>query len=122
MSAENDAERQLREKITAEAAAFEADPDPDAVRYVRHRRPPFDPVYTLRLPRERIDQLRAVAKARRMDASSLARQWIIDQLEATTQSSDRGSEGWERDLRAATRNLQDQAAHLRHLLDDRPGA
>lgn len=68
-----DAERELREKIDAEAEAFEADPNPDAVHYVRHRRPPRDPVYTLRLPRERIEQLRAAAEARGMDAITLAR-------------------------------------------------
>jgi hypothetical protein len=122
MTAETEAERELREKIAAEAAAFEADPDPDAVHYVRHRRPPRDPVYTLRLPRERIEQLRVVAEARGMDASTLARQWIVDQLDTANRLRDRGAERWERDLRTTTKTLEDQAVHLRHLLDERPGA
>lgn len=122
MTAETDAERELREKIAAEAEAFEADTNPDAVHYVRHRRPPRDPVYTLRLPRERIEQLRSVAEARGMDASTLARQWIINELDAANRFRDRGAERWERDIRATTQSLRDEADHLRKLLDERPGA
>ena len=115
-------DRALREKIAAIAADFEADTDPDVSGYVPHQRPPRDPVYSLRLPRERIEQLRAVAESRGMDASTLARQWIVDQLDATNRFHDRGAERWERDVRATSKNLQDQAEHLRHLLDERPGA
>jgi hypothetical protein len=113
-------DRALREKIDTIARDFEADTDPDVSRYVPHQRPPRDPVYSLRLPRERIEELRAVAEARGMDASTLARQWIVDQLDAANRFRDRGAERWERDLRATTK--EDQAAHLRHLLDERPGA
>jgi len=115
-------ERGLREKIDAIAKDFEADTDPDVSQYVPHQRPPRDPVYSLRIPRERIDQLRAVAEARGMDASTLARQWIVDQLDAANRFRDRGTERWERDVRDTTKNLQDQAERLRHLLDERPGA
>lgn len=122
MTAKTDAERELHKKIDAEAEAFEADPNPDAVQYVRHRRPPRDPVYTLRLPRERIEQLRTAAEARGMDASTLARQWITEQLDAINRRRDRSAERWERDIRATSKSLQKQAEHLRHLLDERPGA
>ncbi|MGH3874976.1 MAG: hypothetical protein ACRDSR_26330 [Pseudonocardiaceae bacterium] len=44
----------------------------------------------------------------------LARQWVIDQLDAAEQARDQAEERWERDLRAAT-------DHLRQLLDERPG-
>jgi hypothetical protein len=118
----NNDDRALREKIDAIAAELEADTDPDVTGYVPHQRPPRDPVYSLRLPRARIEQLRAVAEARGMDASTLARQWIIDQLDATHRIPDRGVERWERDIRATTQSLRDKADHFRKLLDERPGA
>jgi hypothetical protein len=45
----------------------------------------------------------------------LARQWVIDQLDAAEKAWDQAKERWERDFRATT-------DHLRQLLDERPGA
>lgn len=122
MTTNDTADRTLREKIAADAAAFDTDPGSDASEYVPHQRAPRDPVYSLRLPAERIEQLRDQAEARGIDASALARQWIVEQLDAANRFRDRAAERWERDVRATTLNLQDQAEHLRHLLDERPGA
>jgi aryl-alcohol dehydrogenase-like predicted oxidoreductase len=116
----NTDDRTLREKIAADAAAFDADTGSDGSEYVPHHRAPRDPVYSLRLPAERIEQLRALADARGIDASALARQWIVEQLDTANRFRDRAAERWERDVRATTLNLQDQAEHLRHLLDERP--
>jgi hypothetical protein len=73
------------------------------------------PVYGLRLPAERIKQLRQIAQARRVEPGVLARQWVIDQLDAVQHARNQAQERWERDLRATT-------DHLRQLLDERPGA
>jgi hypothetical protein len=72
------------------------------------------PVYGLRLPTIRIEQLRRLAEARGVEPSVLARQWVIDQLDAAEQARDEAEERWERDLHATT-------DHLRQLLDERPG-
>ena len=53
--------------------------------------------------------------ARGVEPSVLARQWVIDQLDAATEARDQARERWERDIRATTE-------HLRRLLDERPGA
>ncbi|MGH4008724.1 MAG: hypothetical protein ACRDTH_11320 [Pseudonocardiaceae bacterium] len=45
----------------------------------------------------------------------LARQWVIDRLEAAEQGPGQGPERWECGLRATT-------DHLRQLLDERFGA
>lgn len=113
---------ELLAKIDADADAFEHDTDPDAVHYVRHQRPPKDPVYSLRIPADRVRQLRELAAARGIDASALARQWIVEQLDAAQKRRNRRAERWEHDLRATTENLRDQAEHFRRLLDERPGA
>ncbi|MGH3940396.1 MAG: hypothetical protein ACRDTG_17525, partial [Pseudonocardiaceae bacterium] len=72
-------------------------------------------VYGLRLPAERIEQLRRIAEARGVEPSVLARQWVIDHLDSAEQARDHAGERWERDFRATT-------DHLRQLLDERPGA
>jgi hypothetical protein len=56
-----------------------------------------------------------VGEARGMDPSALARQWVIAQLDAVDRPQDDVQDRWERDLRETTE-------HLRHLLDERPGA
>ncbi len=105
----------LLERLSAEADRAEA--TRDAKLAYRRRRPNGgQAVYGLRLPTERIAQLRRIAEARGIEPSVLARAWMIEQLdraEAGTHNPD--ADRWERDLRAATEQL-------RHLLDERPGA
>ena len=102
---------ELLDKIAAEAEHAEATRDLD----LPYRRRSRSPVYGLRLPAERIEQLRRIAQARGVEPSVLARQWVIDQLDAAEHARDQAQERWERDLRATT-------DHLRQLLDERPGA
>jgi len=108
-----DTDRELLEKIAAEAEHAEATRDIELP--YRRRAGGTHPVYGLRLPTERIEQLRRLAEARGVEPSVLARQWVIDQLDAAEQARDQAGERWERDLRATT-------DHLRQLLDERPGA
>jgi predicted transcriptional regulator len=105
--------RELREKIAAEAGHAEATRDA-SLRY-RRRRPGRSSVYGLRLPDERIEQLRRLAQARGTEPSALVRQWVIDHLDAAEQARDPGTEQWERDFRTTT-------DHLRQLLDELPWA
>ncbi|MGH9063291.1 MAG: hypothetical protein ACRDZQ_04255 [Acidimicrobiales bacterium] len=106
--------QQLREKILAEAEHAEATPDADL--HYRRRRPMRSSVYGLRLPDERIEQLRRLAEDRGIEPSALVRQWVIDHLDDAEQAlgnHDRRTAQWERDFRCAT-------DHLRDLLNERP--
>lgn len=70
----------------------------------------------MRLPDERIGQLRRLAEARGIEPSTLVRQWVIEHLDETEQDSggpERRAAEWERELRSTT-------DHLRQLLDERP--
>jgi hypothetical protein len=104
---------ELKAKIAAEAEHAEDSRDADLP--YRRRRSSRSPVYGLRLPHERINQLRRLAEARGVEPSVLVRQWVIEQLEAAERGRDRDSDRWERDFRAT-------ADHLRQLLDQRPWA
>jgi aryl-alcohol dehydrogenase-like predicted oxidoreductase len=104
---------ELLDRIAAEAEHAEATRDAELP--YRRRKGGTHPVYGLRLPAERIEQLRRIAEARGVEPSALARQWVITQLDAAEQVQDKAAERWERDLRATT-------DHLRQLLDERPGA
>ncbi|MGH4019305.1 MAG: hypothetical protein ACRDT0_08730 [Pseudonocardiaceae bacterium] len=106
-------DQELLGKIAAEAEHAETTPDADLP--YRRRTRGTHPVYGLRLPAERIEQLRRIADARGVEPSVLARQWVIDRLDAAEQVRDQAEERWERDVRATT-------DHLRQLLDERPGA
>jgi hypothetical protein len=109
-------DRTLREKVDLEAQ--DADASRGANLHYRRKKTSNGQsvVYGLRLPADRIEQLQRLAAARGIEPSALVRQWIIAQLDAAGHGiRDRGAERWERDLRATT-------AHLRRLLDERPGA
>lgn len=103
---------ELLDRIAAEAEHAEATRDAELP--YRRRKGGTHPVYGLRLPAERIEQLRRIAEARGVEPSALARQWVINQLDAAERVRDEAAEQWERDLRTTTE-------HLRRLLDERPG-
>jgi len=88
-----DTDRELFEKIAAEAEHAEATRDVELP--YRSRAGGTHPVYGLRLPIERIGQLRRLAEARGVEPSVLARQWVIDQLDAAEKGpgSGRGAVG-----------------------------
>lgn len=96
------------------AEAEHAESTRDAELPYRRRARGTHPVYGLRLPAERIEQLRRIAEARGVEPSVLARQWVIDRLDSAEEVRDLAAEQWERDLRATT-------DRLRRLLDERPG-
>lgn len=108
-------DQQLHDSIAAEAEHAEASRDAE-LPYRRRGSHRTHPVYGLRLPADRIDQLRSIAEDRGVEPSVLARQWVvINQLDAATEARDQAKERWERDVRATTERL-------RRLLDERPGA
>lgn len=105
----------LADKLAAEAEHAESTRDAE-LSYQRRRSSGGQSVYGLRLPTERIAQLRRLAEARGIEPSVLARGWMIEQLDrAEVGDRDPHADRWERDLRATTE-------HLRELLDERPGA
>lgn len=106
---------ELRDKLADEAEHAEATRDAD-LPFQRRRPSGGQTVYGLRLPSERITQLRRLAAARGVEPSVLARRWMIEQLDrAEAGDRDEEAERWEREIRATTE-------HLRELLDERPGA
>jgi hypothetical protein len=104
----------LHSKLAAEAEHAEATRDAD-LPYQRHHSSGGQSVYGIRLPAERITQLRQLAEARGVEPSVLARAWVIEHLDAEANARDADEDRWERDLRATTE-------HLRELLDHRPAA
>lgn len=105
--------QKFTDKLAAEAEHAEATRDADLP--YRRRRSTRSSVYGLRLPDERIEQLRRLAAARGVEPSALVRQWVIDHLDAAEQARDPEADQWERDFRNTTE-------HLRQLLDERPWA
>jgi hypothetical protein len=107
------ADRELTERLTAAIADAETAQgvEPD---WVRHRAPSVAPaaVYSVRIPVDRIEELRALAATRQIPPTVLIRRWVLAQLDAAKDANDY-AQRWERDVRAT-------AAHLQKLLDERP--
>jgi hypothetical protein len=102
------------ELLARVAEAAEADPDADAeVNWVRHQRPSKNPtaVYSVRIPVDRIEELRQLAVERNVQPTALIRTWVLAQLDAA-KGGDEEARKWENDLRATI-------DHLRSLLDER---
>jgi hypothetical protein len=84
------------------------------VEWKRHEVPPKNPsaVYSVRIPADRIEQLRRVAAERGVQPTALIRTWVLAQLDAVEQGDERTRE-WEREVR-------ETVARLRDLLSDGP--
>lgn len=96
-------------------AALDAEATRDAeVEWVRHEVPPKNPsaVYSVRIPADRIEQLRRVAAERGVQPTALIRNWVLAQLDAAEDGDARKQE-WEREVR-------ETVARLRDLLADGP--
>lgn len=108
------ADQELTKRLAAAVADAEANPDVEP-EWVRHQRPARAPsaVYSVRIPVDRIEELRALAAIRGVAPTALIRRWVLAQLDAA-KDSDEYAQRWERDVRAT-------AAHLQELLDQRPG-
>jgi hypothetical protein len=106
-------DRELTDRLTAAIADAEADPNAEP-NWVRHREPSRTPtaVYSVRIPVDRIEELRALAAARGIPPTTLIRRWVLAQLDAARDANDY-AQRWERDVRAT-------AAQLQKLLDERP--
>ncbi|RSM45513.1 hypothetical protein DMA12_13705 [Amycolatopsis balhimycina DSM 5908] len=104
-------DKELRDRI-AEAAG--ADPDAE-VDWTPHREPSKSPtaVYSVRIPVDRIEELRRLATERGVQPTALIRAWVLAQLDAA-RAGDEGARQWENDVRATI-------DHLRALLDERTG-
>jgi hypothetical protein len=71
------------ERILAEEAEAAEEHRDDDVPMVRSRRPAQEPsqVYSLRIPVERLEELRQLAAARHLTPSALMRSWVLERLE-----------------------------------------
>ena len=107
--------QELRNRIASAAEDAEAhrDAEPD---WVRHQAPPKNPsaVYSVRIPVDRIEELRELAAARGVAPTALIRTWVLAQLDAANKPDER-TQRWQRDVRTATEQL-------RKLLDEWPDA
>jgi len=70
-------------------------------------------VYSVRIPVDRIEELRQLAIERGVPPTTLIRTWVLAHLDAAKNIDDY-TQRWERDVRAT-------ADRLRELLDERPG-
>ena len=108
------ADKELLDRIAAAVEDAEATPDED-LEWARHREPAKSPtaVYSVRIPVDRIEELRQLAAGRGVAPTALIRAWVRAQLDAARNPDDY-AQRWERDMRAT-------AEQLRKLLDERPG-
>jgi len=109
------ADKELLDRLAAAVDDAEATPD-EKLEWMRHREPAKSPtaVYSVRIPVDRIEELRQLAAERDVQPTALIRTWVLAQLD-TARSSENYAQRWERDVRAT-------AEQLRKLLDERPGA
>lgn len=109
------ADRELADRIAAAVEDAELTSD-DEMEWVRHREPAKSAaaVYSVRIPVDRIEELRQLAADRGVQPTALIRAGVLAQLDAA-RSSDDYVQRWEREVRTT-------ADQLRKLLDERPGA
>lgn len=109
------ADKELLGRIAAAVEDAETTSD-DELEWTRHREPAKNPtaVYSVRIPVDRIEELRQLAADRGVQPTALIRAWVLAQLDAA-RSPENYAQRWERDVRAT-------ADQLRKLLDERPGA
>jgi aryl-alcohol dehydrogenase-like predicted oxidoreductase len=101
------------DRVAAAARDAEAAREVD-VEWVRHEAPPKNPsaVYSVRIPAERIEQLRQVAAERGVQPTALIRAWVLAQLDAAGHEDEQKRE-WEQEVRATV-------TRLKELLDGAP--
>jgi hypothetical protein len=76
--------RNIAEVLAEEAEHAEQHRDDDLAPGYRRARAPREPaqVYSLRIPVDRLEQLRELAAERHMTPSALMRAWVLDRLDA----------------------------------------
>lgn len=82
-------EKSIAEFLADEAEAIEAHKD-DEVSLVRSRRVPREPsqVYSLRVPVDKLEELRIHAERQHLNPSALMRLWVLERLERETSHTD----------------------------------
>jgi len=82
-------EKNVAEFLADEAEAIEAHKD-DEVSLVRSRRIPREPsqVYSLRVPVDKLEELRIHAESQHLAPSALMRLWVLERLEQETSHTD----------------------------------
>lgn len=98
----------IREQLAAEAAEAEARKDEDPGRMHRARaQATTSNVYTVRMPADRIEELRVLAAQRGEQPSALMRRWVLEHLDA--------ERGHEPDLTDVRRTLREALTTLDHI-------
>ncbi|MGH3802510.1 MAG: hypothetical protein ACRDTD_20785 [Pseudonocardiaceae bacterium] len=107
------ADKETLDRTAAAVEDAEATAD-EELEWTRHREPTKNPtaVYSVRIPVDRIEELRQLAAGRDVQPTALIRTWVLAQLDAARGPEDY-AQRWERDVRAT-------AERLRRLLDERP--
>ncbi len=72
----------IEARLTRIGDAAEALRDDDGEAFRSARSQVVSQVYTLRIPADRLDQLRQVAHGRQMSTAALMRQWVIERLDS----------------------------------------
>lgn len=105
-------DKELLGRVAAAAEDAEAHRDAE-VDWVSHEQPSKSPtaVYSVRIPVDRIEELRALAGERGVQPTALIRTWVISQLDAA-RTGDERTQQWENDIRTTI-------DRLRALLDER---
>lgn len=82
----------LRKVLEKEAERFEREQSSDR-KFVRPRKPTSPAqVYSVRIPVDRIQQLRRVARRRKVAPSALMREWVVQRLDDESISSQSAAE------------------------------
>lgn len=105
-------DEELLGRVAAAAADAEAHRDAE-VDWVPHEAPSKSPaaVYSVRIPVDRIEELRRLATDRGIAPTALIRTWVLAQLDAARIGDERAQQ-WENDVRTTI-------DRLRALLDER---
>jgi len=99
-------DKELLGRVAAAAADAEAHRDAE-FDWVRHEAPSKSPaaVYSVRIPVDRIEELRALAADRGVAPTALIRTWVIGRLDAARTGDERARQ-WENDVRATIDKLR----------------
>lgn len=83
------ADEELRDRIAAAVEDAEETPD-EELEWTRHREPAKSPtaVYSVRIPVDRIEELRQLAAERGVQPTALIRSWVLAQLDAARSPED----------------------------------
>jgi len=84
--------KNIADMLAEEAEHADQHRDDELTRGHRRAQPPKEPaqVYSLRIPADRLDQLRQLANERHTTPSALIRAWVLDRLDLEAAAADAG--------------------------------